>query len=120
MEIMKRVLLIILVIIFFLPFIMVPISLLYNYKINRLQKKIREEVNERNVQTFTAWFIFGPLFKSESIWNRLIETFDIIDDNPDIRDETKEKLYNAYKNRGCNPGKLKNKKYIKKSNRKNK
>ena len=118
MEIIKKILLIALIIIFFLPFIMVPISLLYNYKINRLQKKIREEVNERNVQTFTAWFIFGPLFKSEDSWNRLIETFNIINDNPNIRDESKEKLYNAYKNRGCNPGKLKNKKYIKKTNKK--
>ena len=105
MEIIKKILLIALIIIFFLPFIMVPISLLYNYKINRLQ-------------TFTAWFIFGPLFKSEDIWNRLIETFNIINDNPNIRDESKEKLYNAYKNRGCNPGKLKNKKYIKKTNKK--
>lgn len=114
MEIIKKIVLIIVLIIFFLPFIMVPISLLYNYKINKLQKKIREEVNERNVQTFTAWFIFGPLFKSKDIWDRLIETFNIVDDDSNIRDETKEKLYNAYKNRGCNPRKSKNKKYIKK------
>ena len=87
--------------------VFVPIVILYNWKLKRLQDKIKIEVNERNVQTFTAWFLFGPLLKNDARWKKLIETFNIVNNNKEIRNETKEKLYYAYKNRNCNPGKLK-------------
>lgn len=104
----------------FVVIVLIPITLLYNFQIKRLQKKIAEDVNERNVQKFTVWFIFGPLLKSSKRWDNLIKTFKIVNNNKEIRDETKERLYNAFKNRDCNPGELKlknNKKITKKKNK---
>lgn len=117
--ILVALLFIILLIPIFIVVVFIPMTLLYNFQIRRLQKKIAEDVNERNVQKFTAWFIFGPLLKSGKRWNSLIKTFEKVNSNKEIRDETKEGLYNAFKNRDCNPGKL-NLKNNKKTTKKNK
>ena len=105
----KLTLLLMVIIIFFLPFIMVPISLIYNWNLNRLQNKVREEISDRNAIAFAKWFRFGPLFKTASIWDRLIETYNIINSNKDISKETKDILYDIYVGRKFNPERLKNK-----------
>lgn len=107
MGVIKVTLLIIVIIIFFLPFIMVPISLIYNWNLNRLQNKVRKDVNDRNAMAFAKWFRFGPLFKAVSIWDRLIETYTIINSNKSVSKDTKDILYDIYIARKCNPERLK-------------
>ena len=90
-----------------IPIIFIPIAILYNFNITRLLKKVQKDTNERTVQTFMVWFMFGPLFNYGKMWNNLIETFKLIDKSDNISKETKDKLFDVYKRKGCNPRKNK-------------
>lgn len=103
MQIVNIILVTILVLAIIMPFIFIPIVLIYNYKINSIQARLEGKVTERTVQVFIVWFTFGPLMKSEPRWKRLIETFKRVNNSKDVSDETKKRLYEVYKNRGCNP-----------------
>lgn len=103
MQIINVILVIFLALVLISPIIFIPIALLYNFQIDRIQKRLEKKTNERNAQVFLAWFIFGPLFKSEKRWIRLVGTFNRIYNCKDIKEETKNKLLNVYKDKGCNP-----------------
>ena len=92
---------------FLFPIILIPIVILYNFNITRLQKKVRDDTNERTVQTFMAWFIFGPLLNYQKMWKNLIGTFKIIDTSENVSKQTKDKLFEVYLKKGCNPRKVK-------------
>lgn len=90
---------------FILPIVLIPIVILYNFNITRLQKNVRKSTNERTVQTFMVWFMFGPLLNHEKMWKDLIGTFKIIDKCENVSQQTKDKLFDVYKRKGCNPRK---------------
>ena len=90
-----------------LPIILIPIAILYNFNITRLLKKVQKDTNERTVQTFMVWFMFGPLFNYGKMWNALISTFKVVDKSENVSKETKDKLFEVYKRKGCNPRKVK-------------
>lgn len=106
-ELINIILVSILIIALVLPFIFIPVIIIYNSIVKRYELRVNIDINEKNVKAFIRVLSFGPMLKHDKKWEALSKTFYSVNKSDQVSTDSKNKLFDILIKKGCKLDKVK-------------
>lgn len=101
MNIINVLLVVSILVIFILPFIVIPIVLFINSRLKRKQDWVNIDPSDDTVRKYIKVLKITPLLKYDKKFETFGETFNTVNKNKNISKELKKELYDLYIKKGC-------------------